>query len=144
MTREPEALRRPPPPRDLSAALGPVLIQVPVLAARLRAEPRPRRAIQRRRRLRREVRLAGSAALLGLPLAAAALMLGGARSSARPPDGAPGFRAAAVIEAPPMVSIAMPIESEASAPLRDLIPPVQLPDYVLPDDGTEETAHAGS
>jgi len=38
----------------------------------------------------------------------------------------------------------MPIEPEPQAPAQESFPPVQLPDYVLPDDGSEETTHAGS
>ena len=41
-------------------------------------------------------------------------------------------------------SISLSIEPEASAPGRETLPPVQLPDYVLPDDGSEEATHAGS
>jgi hypothetical protein len=144
MPREPGTLCRPAPPRELSAVLGPVLIQVPALPARTGDGPRPPRPLRRRRRLRREVRLAGSAALLALPVAAAAVLLGGARPAAWPPEPAPGSRTPAAVEAPPVVSIAMPIEPEAPVTLRERVPPVQFPDYVLPDDGSEEAAHAGS
>lgn len=122
-------------------SIAPVLIQVPALTARGR---RPTRPLRRRRRLRREIRIAGSAVLLGLPLAAAALIFGGARSAALPPDEGTRSFAPAGAEAPPRVSIAMPIETDPPIPRRDLVPPVQLPDYVLPDDGSEEATHAGS
>jgi hypothetical protein len=71
-------------------------------------------------------------------------MLGGARSAALPPDEGPARRAPAWVEVPPAVSIAMPSEPEPQAPARESVPPVQLPDYVLPDDGSEEATHAGS
>jgi hypothetical protein len=82
--------------------------------------------------------------LLALPLAAAALMLWGHRSSAISPEDRPQARASSGAETPPVVSISLPIEPEASAPSREMLPPVQLPDYVLPDDGLEEATHAGS
>jgi hypothetical protein len=143
MIREPGALGRPAPARSASCPIAPVLIQVPALPCSARGR-RSSRPVRRRRRLRREVRIAGSALLLGLPLAAAALMLGGARSSALTPDEGPTRPATAGAEGPPVVSIAMPIDPEPPASVRESVPPVQLPDYVLPDDGSEEATHAGS
>jgi hypothetical protein len=140
----PGTLSHPAPSRSSVGAIAPVLIQVPALSARGLRPVRTVRPLRRRRRLRREVRIAGSALLLALPLAATALMLWGNRSSAITPGDRPQGRDPSWSETPPFVSISLSIEPEASAPAREMLPPVQLPDYVLPDDGSEEATHAGS
>jgi hypothetical protein len=140
----PGTLSHPAPPRSSVGLRAPVLIQVPALSARGHRPVRAVRPLRRRRRLRREVRIAGSAVLLALPLAAAALMLWGNRSAAISSEDRSLGRAPSGAETPPVVSIWLSIEPEASAPAREMRPPVQLPDYVLPDDGSEEAAHAGS
>ena len=139
----PGTLSHPAPPRIPVGPIAPVLIQVPALPARGSRSARPARSF-RRRRLRREVRLAGSALLVALPLAAATLMLGGDRSAARSPEDRPRGRTLSAPEASPVVAISLSVEPETSVPARELRPPVQLPDYVLPDDGSEEATHAGS
>ncbi|WP_154673637.1 hypothetical protein [Singulisphaera acidiphila] len=109
-----------------------------------------RRPVARRRRLRREVRMAGYTLLMASPLLLASLLLWGGRptvsmASARPP----------VVEArdcdakdlaassrPPAISIS--IEPYALTPYEEVESPVVLPGYLLPDDGCEDTHHAGS
>src|SRR4051812_31803837 len=86
-------------PRDDSRPIVPVLIQVPTLPPRKRttkrAAARPHRhPAARRRRLRREVRMAGYTVLMASPLVLASLLLWGGRptismASARPSPGGP-------------------------------------------------------
>lgn len=91
--------------------------------------------------------MAGSVLLGGLPTIIALLTLWGARPVAgNPAEPAavgsptrPGF-AAAVSE--PTISLS--IEPIGLAPASEPQTPVILPGYILPDDGPEETCHAGS
>ena len=96
--------------------------------------------------------MAGSALLLGLPLSWVLLAFGAGpptRIGAAPafdrsaPAGGPGFVA---VDELPAIAIPVPGESAASAPasVRAGRAPVVLPGYLLPDDGSEEAAHAGS
>jgi hypothetical protein len=48
-------------------------------------------------------------------------------------------------EGPPVISISVePIGTLPQAGTNGELPPVILPGYLLPDDGSEESAHAGS
>jgi hypothetical protein len=125
---------------------APILIQVPSVPAPVRALWRgtafPTRIRTRRRRLRREVRLAGYAFLLASPLALAAATL----PAVRPGSGLEaGGGDLAATQAPPVISISL--EPAGVLPQRagdTETAPVILPGYLLPDDGSEESVHAGS
>ena len=128
-----------------------VLIQVPAVRSVPSARRPSRLATERarrygstpppRRRLRKEIRAAAYLLGAATPLALAVVLLLGlpvARGLA-PEAADEGF-------APP--SIRLTIEalsavpgSTAAEPLA--LPPVNLPGYLLPDDGIEEPAHAG-
>lgn len=118
-------------------SIAPTLIQVPALSGRgtsRRALPR------RRRRLRREVRVAASALLFALPMAGLLLMLGA---------GHPESEARAAVEEAPSISISVePIAlPHGGATLRlDETSPTVLIDEIVPEgavSGAEEAAHAG-
>jgi hypothetical protein len=131
-------------------SIVPVLIQVPVVPELLHAEAsgqrRPRvarpgvRAHSPRRRLRREVRAAGLAILVAVPLTLACLRPLMSRPTAEG-ESHPPVTAADPLR-PPAVSIFL--EPSGLSPYVDVNPPVVLPGYLLPDDGSEEPAHAGS
>ena len=168
-TRNSVALHRPVETRDERDwqaprhTLAPVLIRVPDLSAAAGAARRRRRAegrqsLRRKRRLRKEVRLVGSAfLLLCAPLAWSILTSVGphhhhhqaepvgvsAQLMSIEMDG-PAFASASPGEAPRRVP--RPVEPALATPARprDDMAPVVLPGYVLPDDGSEEPAHAGS
>lgn len=134
----------------------PLLIQVPrcqplrrarrpsaKATAWMREHYRVQGRVAPRRRLRREIRMAGTALLLIAPLAFAAILLASprgvamaSRAQSTPDD--PGR----LISRPPAISLMI----EPPTGFRvDTEPPVVLPGYVLPDDGaeTEELSHAG-
>ena len=106
----------------------------------------PRVKLAPRRRLRREIRLAGYALMMAAPLTLAALLLAGAPAAdARSADGSAGPRSRITASIrPPAVflslepAILLPATSTSSPES-----PVVLPGYLLPDDGFEEPAHAG-
>jgi hypothetical protein len=146
-----------PTPRPLRAATQaalPILIEIPLLHESLQSQvrktvrARPRSTVGRpRRRLRREVRIAGYGVLLMGTLAwvSPALrgvlpMLGSTSDGAVASRGVLG--AAQVVESRPTVSIS--IEPAALAPYAEAESPVVFPGYLLPDDSGEEPAHAGS
>jgi hypothetical protein len=139
----PVRVREPAPVRPI----GPVLIQVPALrtpGARTPARPSARTAMRRRRRLRKEVRIAGSALLLGTPVACALMFLfAGDPEPAGVPArlmGIEGFASADEIPRPP-APVAPVITVPRPTGAADA--PVVLPAYVLPDDGSGEPTHAG-
>ena len=130
----------------------PVLIRVPSLDPTTGARRRPP---IRRRRLRREVRMAGSLLIMATPLAWALMMMGG-----RDPEPLAGVPArligieglgTSVDESARNPAIARPSTSlgpETAATVGPASPratwgPVVLPGYLLPMDGNEEPAHAG-
>lgn len=140
MTQTCEALKLKTPARRRRSQPLPVLISIPNLSVPTRS-PRPR---VRRRRLRREVRVLGSALLVILPLAIAFLTLGG--------DKLPRLAARVVVESPaaspelsiagtPRISLA-PLEPIVSLQ-SDLDAPVILPGYLLPADAAEESTDGG-
>ena len=111
--------------------LVPTLIRVPALPAARRVGTTTRR----RRRLRREVKVAGTALLFGIPMAWSLLAFG-PRAEAGRSEIAPAVVAApAADDGASMVTISL--ESDESRP------PVLL-QAVVPADGAEEAAsHAG-
>jgi hypothetical protein len=93
-----------------------------------------------RRRLRREIRLAGAALLLIAPLTFALILLAhprGLAMASRPESTSTPDRSIR----PPAISLM--IEAPHLGFRTDVEPPVVLPGYVLPDDGAEEPVHAG-
>jgi hypothetical protein len=116
--------------RHPSATVVPVLIQVPTLSSAARRQARP--PGRRRRRLRREVRVAGSALLFAAPMSWALLAAFGATSDA-PARGD---------LAPPAVSISLEPAALVPSPVGEGPAPVVL-EGIVPDLGPEEAAHAG-
>jgi hypothetical protein len=152
-------------PRSLA-----VLIEVPevksIRSRRARtsvighAESRSPRGGRSKRRLRREVRIAGCALLAMAPLISACTVGWSARPArvlacsirlAAPADpsferGAP-LRRARLPQAPTIDSaeeVLLAIEPAALAPGADNDVPVVFPGYVLPDDSLEGSTHEGS
>jgi hypothetical protein len=130
MNLETKALPGPESDRDAAPLFLPVLIQVPALSRRGR--PLTQRSSGRRRRLRREVRVAGTALLCGVPMAWMLLALGVGRSEVVAAPERPAFT---VSDDPPMVTISL-------EPARELSPPVVL-EAIVPDIDTEEAFNAG-
>jgi len=121
----------------------PVLISIPNLAITSRGV-RPK---VRRRRLRREVRLAGYALLAILPVSMALVALAGDRWSPRAP-GLTVERRGGLVESstnrPPTCSISLePLEPVIVNVHRELEAPVILPGYLLPADTSEESSDGG-
>jgi hypothetical protein len=162
------ALSKPAPTRPDRAgdAALPVLIRVPSLAGsgphvRLRpARLRPRSEFAgtptRRRRLRREVRVAGSALLFCVPMAFALVTAWGPRptsGAATPPVFEPRpvvVASAAELAEPAPVEAARPLATISFEPMPEnprpevqVVPVVRPAGFLLPDDGPEEPAHAG-
>jgi hypothetical protein len=144
------------PAHSSSGLRTPLLIQVPAVrpvtrrarrpsasaTARVRASSLPYARIQPRRRLRREVRVAGSALLVVVTLALAAILLG--RAPGKPVAREDSGRAPiATALRPPTVSISIEPTFQVPVALPEPEPPVVLPGYLLPDDGVEEPGHAG-
>lgn len=94
--------------------------------------------------------MAGYTLLMASPLLLASLMLWGGRptvsmASARPQvaeDRDCDAKDLAAASRPPAISIS--IEPYALTPYVEVESPVVLPGYLLPDDGCEDTHHAGS
>ena len=132
-------------PHRYAGSSLPLLIQVPAVRVPRQARRPSAKATERirvhgadairprRRRLRREVRLVGSALMMVAFLALGATLLRALPSSLA--DGAERSNIAA--RRAPAVFLSI------EAPGRETEPPVVLPGYLLPDDGTEEPAHAG-
>jgi hypothetical protein len=143
-----------PSPADECARLDaigvPLLISVPSLASPARA-PRSRRlnavAPPRRRRIRREIRAACIAAAATLPIAFGAFLLLGDRVG-KPLTGLSGLPRDSVavgietVQQSPAITIS--IDPTVFATPAEGEQPVVFPGYLLPDDGPEESAHAGS
>ena len=137
MTQELPTLARPARRRELPAV--PVLIRVPMMAG---VVPISRPDSRRRRRLRREVRVAAFALLFASPVFLGVFLLGSDR---------PGSSVIAATsrdsgdQNPPLLALPSrpgPIVT-LSAPSRDRGVPVILPGYLLPADATEETSDGG-
>ena len=138
MTQTCELTTRPTPARRRTSAPLPVLISIPNLSVVGTRSPRTR---VRRRRLRREVRVAGYALLAIFPLSMAFVTLG--------VDKFPPLTARLVIEhratstetstlQAPMISLDPVITVQ-----RDRETPVFLPGYLLPADAPEESSDGG-
>jgi len=118
----------------------PILIQVPALTPSTAGAGRNR---TRRRRLRKEVRVAGLTMMSVLPVGFLLLTLGGARLADRPAKAVAAFATSHVgRDASPRVSLAF----EPTSPERvsKASAPVVFPGYLLPVDDPEELAHAGN
>jgi hypothetical protein len=139
MNAQQRALSGPRVARDrdpAGAGVGvPVLIRVPALSASARRTTR-RPAARRRRRLRREVRVAATALLCGLPMTWGLLSLSAGRPEAPVVAEA---RTSAEDESP---TLSISLEPTGLTPTRDASPRVVL-EEVIPDAGSEESAHAG-
>lgn len=138
MNREPSALCGPASARNPIPTMASVLIQVPALGGRARRPAGPRR---RRRRLRREFRVAGSALAFALPMAWAFLTCWGGQPDAPSlPMGPTRVQAA---EVRPVATLTVE-PALATYPQDSEAPIVRPAGYLLPDDGSEGVAHAGS
>ena len=143
MTPHTALLSGPTSPRSSATLSAPILIQVPSLSSRPRPTPRP--ATPRvRRRLRREVRVAASTLLFALPMSWALVVFAKigpepGRSGAMAPT-ATVAEAPAPIEDGPRVTLGV----EPAAPAEPDHAPIVVPaGYLIPDDGSEVSAHAG-
>jgi hypothetical protein len=142
-TRETSNLPNSARPRPVEAL--PVLISIPNLATSGRG-PRPK---ARRRRLRREARVAAYALLAILPASMALVAFGGERlptlaagltverrAASTPESDEPAPRAAAVISLEPLEPVIVTVRRELEAP-------VILPGILLPADTPEESSDGG-
>lgn len=159
----------PAPARDAGQSVAPLLIQVPALPRARGAARRPSRqfaspsrsaGVRRRRRLRREVRVAGSAILFGVPMAWAMLTLwnpgtvaDAAPQSARsapvavaawsPDSGAEGSEPGAhARDERPWATLSLE-PTRTGQPAELDTPIVEPAGYLLPAESGEETFHAG-
>ena len=140
MTQTRESTSHPTPTRRRASAPLPVLISIPNLAT---ASRKPQ-AATRRRRLRREVRVAGYALLAILPPSMAFLAFGGDGRSPLSASLAAEPRATSTeadARRAPVISLA-PLEPVITLQ-RDLNTPVILPGYLLPADTPEESSNGG-
>jgi len=137
------------PARGHARPVMPVLIRVPALHAipsltRRPAGPAPARG---RRRLRREVRLVGSALLIGMTTTLGLLPMWAGRgpgralaASAAPAPASSPAAAASPVEREPVASLSPAIEPTTP---REFAHPVVLFGVIVPDDGAEEASHHG-
>lgn len=149
MTTNLERTGRPRMESDVTGRMLPILIQVPKVGTtrRLSGSTGPV-ASRRRRRLRKEVRVAGMTMLSVVPMGLLMLTLGGARPASRPPRSVNSGLATIVDVRPTVVAgISLGFDSSApgSTPIARPRPTatVQFPGYLLPDDGSEDLDHAG-
>jgi hypothetical protein len=148
MSQELLALAAPGPASRQYCLPDLVLIRVPALqtpSALHSSRSAARPAVARRRRLRREVRLTATVLLLVAPLGFAILAfqaakpepqgvaarLTGIEGLGHATDEGPGL----ALPAAPAMHVSLPACEDDGA--------VVLPNYVLPDSGTEEPSHAG-
>lgn len=143
-------------PRAASYPAPALLIQVPLVPPRVRPARRPSAAATerirahgassfrgrtRRRRLRREMRVAGCVLATALPLALAVALLRGVPAVGGDAD-RPDARSRIAAEVrPPVVSITL--DPTTLNPLAEPESTVELPGYLLPDEGSEEPVHEG-
>jgi hypothetical protein len=148
MTTNQELCPRSETTSDVARPIMPILIQVPALRAPL---PRPARVRTRRRRLRKEVRVAGLTMMSVLPVGLLLLALGGAQPVERPlPEqvSTAPQKASNVIRRdaanPPLLAIATPnVEASAPSPSASTCVPVVFRGYLLPAEGPEEPEYEG-
>ena len=94
--------------------------------------------------------MAGYTIMMITPLTLASALLMGGRSGGSLVPPSPGAAESAAVgrerpglaSAPPIISISL--EPAALTPYAEVEPQVVLPGYLLPDDESEEPAHAGS
>jgi hypothetical protein len=125
---------------DVERPIMPILIQVPALTASSRRMSRPG---TRRRRLRKEVRVAGFTMMSILPLTFLFLTLGGARPSDRPTMAVVDRLPAVTGGAEVIADVVLTFDTERTGTAPTATVPVVFPGYLLPVDGLEEPAHAG-
>jgi hypothetical protein len=125
---------------DVERPIVPILIQVPALTVSSRRISRPG---TRRRRLRKEVRVAGLTMMSMLPLTLLLLTLGGAGPTERPGIVVVNRVPAAPVGAEVIADVVLTFDTERTGPASTAIVPVVFPGYLLPVDGLEEPAHAG-
>jgi hypothetical protein len=133
---------------DVARPVMPILIQVPALRAPLQ---RTRPVRTRRRRLRKEVRVAGLTMMSVLPVGLLLLALGGAQPVEPPtPQKAASAqqKASNVIRRdaanPPLLAIAAPaVEAPAPCPSATACVSVVFRGYLLPAEGPEEPEYEG-
>lgn len=148
MNQNPRSLSGPELCWDTPSPIGPILIEVPALGPDLQAGRTAHRrtgVTRRRRRLRREVRMAGSALMVVMPLTWVLFTFCG--SQPEPPAVQPRLMG---VEGVPASFLAVdqvpwvrPVGERATTQACDDQTPVVLPGYVLPEEGCEEPAHAG-
>ncbi len=153
MTTNPERMGRPQMESDAAGRRLPILIEVPrVGTMHGRVGSRGRTQGPRRRRLRKEVRVAGMTLLSVVPLCLLILTLGGPRpnprfprlervSFATHPDSRASHRTEAILGLESTATESTPLDDHATQ-LRP-IATVQFPGYLLPADGSEDLDHAG-
>jgi hypothetical protein len=141
--------------RTTGRPVVPILIQVPALPALAKVSARTGvrvrsatslRPQRRRRRLRREVRVAAYTVMLTVPMLFSPFWFGKGLSAIMPSSvpsesAAEGSRLAAG-HRPPVISIS--IEPTTGLSGSEAEPPVVFPGYLLPDDDSEGPDHAGS
>jgi hypothetical protein len=125
---------------DVERPVVPILIQVPALTASSRRMCRP---VVRRRRLRKEVRVAGLTMMSMLPLTLLFLTLGGAGPTDRPAMAIIERLPAVPVRAEVIADVVLTFDTERTGPAPTATVPVVFPGYLLPVDGLEEPAHAG-
>lgn len=159
MSPNPGVLCEPPPsletePERASTTIPLVLIQVPSLPTGPRVprpSVRPLGPVRRRRRLRREVRVAALALLFSVPMVGISLKFWPSGSSTEasipmlvasmPPVSDLGQNAE---DSPIRSWVTISLEPAAGNRVPEFQPPVVRPaGFLLPDHGSEEPAHAG-
>ena len=144
MTTHTALLASPTKARPSARMIAPVLIQVPALSARDRHSQRPS-ARRGRRRIRREVRVVASTMLFALPMSWALLGFAKVGSGpARPISAAPIAVADAPVSFEDGPRVTLSLEPSAVIEPTERDGPMAHPaGYLVPDHGSEETAHAG-
>jgi hypothetical protein len=148
MTTNQELCPRSRTTSDVAHPVMPILIQVPALRAPVQ---RTRPVRTRRRRLRKEVRVAGLTMMSVLPVGFLLLALGGAQPIERPmPQQAVSAPQKASNEIrrdtanPPLLAVASPaLETSAAYQSATTSVPVVFRGYLLPADGPEEPEYEG-
>ena len=126
---------------DVTPPFPTVLIQVPLVHSRFSRRVAVGQT-KKRRRLRKEVRLVGSAVLLTATTTFGVLGLSGGIATSR--SAAPASSPEGADEPPPVISLSLEPIGVGATSVELAAPVVRTAGYVLPDDGTEEVSHAGS
>lgn len=147
MTQTLQIWSRPQSAQDTFIGKPPILIEVPALAGQWRSKTSWPRA-PRRRRLRREVRMIAMALIFAIPMSWAFVSVwqfqsANPKSDAPVPSGPAVSSELAIGTVVPRVSISL--EAGSASGGLEFHAPVAVPaGYILPDDATQEPAHAGS